>query len=279
MPSVLRGAGLLVLAVSLVIPAFADDQKKDAKADDKKPPAKVEDKKDDKKEKDKDAPKPEAKKDKDAPKPDPAAAESKEKRAAQDKLLSSKKAIECKLVNVEGAQRYLTVQITLKYAALNAGAANNLANLQRQLLDAARDPNPLARQRRVAETTIEIEKNKQNLYTLKEESQKLELQAGNEMKVRTLLLPVEYDDQGKVRKLSDKELRELRGPDSKLPGYAADFDSLKAEQIVDIYLGPPKGGAAKGKPKAKPKETDKDVPADESKPQVLMVVIKREPAK
>src|SRR5438093_192788 len=137
MPSALRGAGLLVLALSLILPAFADDDQKD-KADEKKRAAKTDDKKD------KDAPKQEAKKD---------------------------------------------------------------------------------------------------------ENQKVELQAADDLKVRTLLLPVEYDDAGKVRKLSDKELRELRGPDPKLPGYAADFDSLKPEQIVDIYVAPPKGGAAKAKAK------------------------------
>jgi hypothetical protein len=272
MPSALRGAGLLVQALSLILPAFADDGKKD-KADEKKPAAKADDKKD------KDAPKPDAKKDKDAPKPDPAPAEPKEKKAAQDKLFASRRAIECKLVQVEGAQRYLTVQITLKYAVPNAGAANNLANLQRQMLDAARITNPIDRQRRFTEISIEIEKNKRNLYDLKQENQRVELQAADDMKVRTLLLPVEYDDTGKVRKLSDKELRDLRGPDQKLPGYAADFDSLKPEQVVDIYVAPPKGNPAKAKPKAKPKETDRDVPAEEAKPRLLMVVIKREAPK
>jgi hypothetical protein len=272
MPSGLRGAGLLVLAAALVLPAFAADDKKEVKADDKNPAAKADDKKE------KDSPKSD-KKDKDPPKTD-TSAEAKEKKAAQDKMLASRKLADVKLVQVEGAQRYLTVQLTLKYAVPNAGAANNLANLQRQLVDATRITNPIDRQRRLAEIAIDIEKNKRNLLTVKEESQKIELQAADEMKVRTVLPPVEYDDKGKLRKLSEKELRELKGPDPKLPGYQADFDSLKTEQIVDVYLAAPKGGAAKGKPKAKPKETDRDVSAaEEPKPQVVMIIIKGQPPK
>lgn len=207
--------------------------------------------------------------------------ETKESRAAREKLLGSSKPFLAKLLQVEGSQKYLTVDITVQTPLPNLDAQRNLLNLQQQLLDAQRESTPLSRARRIRDLSIEMEKNKRNLVTMREEHQRLELQAADDMKVRTMILPLEYDDKGKPKKLTQKELKELKGPDAKLPGYAATFDDLKAEQIVEVYLARPKTTAPPVRSRVKDsKDKDVDPAAPESdKPVVIMIVIHKEPAK
>jgi hypothetical protein len=59
----------------------------------------------------------------------------------------------------------------------------------------------------------------------------------DDVQVRAKLLPLAFDDNGKPRKLTSDEVKELRGTDHKLPGYAADYSDLKAGQAVLINLG------------------------------------------
>jgi hypothetical protein len=57
------------------------------------------------------------------------------------------------------------------------------------------------------------------------------------VQVRARLLPIAFDEKGAPRKLTQDEVKELRGNDPKVPGYAADYFDLKAGQAVIIYLG------------------------------------------
>jgi hypothetical protein len=168
-----------------------------------------------------------------------------------------------KLTQVEGTQRYLTVQVTTKVPQENAGAAQNLANLRQQLLG-AKDANS------IRNIQIETMKNQQQLVTYKDVTKNVEIQADDNMKVRTLLLPVEYDEKGRPRKLTEKEKKALKGPDATQPGYMADFDSLKPGQEVKVFLAKSKNAhKAKGKDAADSKE----------KPKATMILILSEPAK
>src|SRR5439155_20913538 len=111
----------------------------------------------------------------------------------------------------------------------------------------------------------------------------IELQATDDMKVRTLQLPLDFDEKGRPKKYTNKEIQELRGPDQRLPGYTADFDSLKPEQTVKVYLAKKKAVAAPA-PAAPPKGKDKDKDKDDDKPgaerpEIAMVVILTEPRK
>ena len=63
------------------------------------------------------------------------------------------------------------------------------------------------------------------------------LDVADVVQVRTRLLPLAFDDKGVSRKLTKEEVKELRGTDKKVPGYAADYSDLKAGQAVIIYLG------------------------------------------
>jgi len=64
----------------------------------------------------------------------------------------------------------------------------------------------------------------------------LEIQLDDEVKVRSLKPPVLTDEDGKPRKPTSEELKELKGSDSKVPGYARDLRDLKKGQTVRVHL-------------------------------------------
>jgi hypothetical protein len=64
----------------------------------------------------------------------------------------------------------------------------------------------------------------------------LEIQLDDEVKIRSLKAPVLMDEDGKPRKPTSEELKELKGSDPKAPGYARDLRDLKKGQMVRVYL-------------------------------------------
>ncbi|HEV3083350.1 MAG TPA: hypothetical protein VGY66_26430 [Gemmataceae bacterium] len=183
------------------------------------------------------------------------------KKASKEKVRTD--LLKGKLVKIDAKERTFTVRVTIKIPQDNAGAAQNIANLQRQLIG-NRDPNSINSIR------LEIMKNQQNLVTFKDDVKRIDCVANDDMKVRTLLLPVEYDDKGKPKRLTEKEKRALKGSDLKAPGYEADFESLKPEQTVEVHLE---------KAAHKSKSKDKDA-ADVKEPKkAIMIVIVSEPVK
>ena len=58
----------------------------------------------------------------------------------------------------------------------------------------------------------------------------------DDVKIRTKNPPVAYDDKGNKKKYTAKELKELKGDDPKLPGYTAEFNDLKQNQVVEVSL-------------------------------------------
>lgn len=188
-----------------------------------------------------------------------------------DKLIKSGKSFPARLVKVDAEQRSLTVEVSLKLPKHDAQTSQHLLHLQAQLADAHRQRNPVERLKQVSRIQLEIDKAMGNLY--KDVAQKIEFDAPEDLKVRTMLLPVEFDDKGKPRKLTDKEKKELKGPDPTLPGYTADFDSLKPDQLVEIYPA---------KQASNPKSKEKDKDADDTKsarPKIAMIVIRAEAPK
>lgn len=248
-----RLAGLLVL--TLLLPVFAADDKDANKANDdkdtKKPAAteKDEPKKDAPKPDDpkgKDAPKPEEKKDAKKPEP-PAKAEPKEKLIPLGTLVG-------KLTRVEGAEKFITVQVTQAYAV----------------------PSGNYRPSKGSRPSVQT----------KEMKQDIELQPADELIVRVMNLPPKFDDKGRPRKPTKDEIKELKGTNPKLPGYAADFESLKPDQLVQVSIAKKKDATVKTAPrpiaKAKTKEKkDDDAAADPEpeRPLVTMIVILGEPVK
>jgi flagellar basal body-associated protein FliL len=168
-----------------------------------------------------------------------------------------------KLIRVEGSQRTLAVRVTAKIPQENTGAAQNLANLKLQLLT-ARDPNS------IRNITVQMAQNQANLVNYKDQSKDVELEIADDLKVRTLVEPIEYDDKGKPRRLTAKEKAELKGPDPKLPGYEADFDNLKVNQTVTVYV-PQKKSSGKSNVKDLVFENKQKLKA------VMVVIVKESP--
>lgn len=91
----------------------------------------------------------------------------------------------------------------------------------------------------------------------------------DDLKVRVLTPPVVFDDKGRPKRYSAKELKELKG-EGNLPGYTADLESLHPNQTVLLYL------MRKKKPAKKEGALEKDG-LDDDKPLVRMIVILAEP--
>jgi hypothetical protein len=81
--------------------------------------------------------------------------------------------------------------------------------------------------------------------------------------------PVEYDEKGKPKKPNPKDVKKpVKGPGGK--GYLAEFDSLKKDQIVRLYLVKKKVAPTYPRPK-------KDELAEENKPLANAIYILVEP--
>jgi hypothetical protein len=194
----------------------------------------------------------------------------KEKLQSKEKMLASGK-VTGKLTHVEGAQRYFVVQVKYAVSRPNLGAMQNIANLNRQLASARQNKDAKG----ALNAQMQLAWNQAIMYDVQTLDGPIEFVADDDMKIRTLQLPVEYDDKGKPRKLTQKELKERRGSDLSLPGYEADFDMLKQGQLVNVSLEKP------SKPPAK-KAEKKDPDGGDSKKErykALMVVIVAEPQK
>ncbi len=114
---------------------------------------------------------------------------------------------------------------------------------------------------------------------------RVEFQAREEVKVRTLVLPEQFDDKGNPKKYTKAEKAELRGKDKHLPGYESSLEKLEAGQTVTVTLATVKKKLTTANPKAKDPDldaaADKDKAADkgkdtEKKMQVRLIVITKE---
>ena len=178
-----------------------------------------------------------------------------------------------KVVNVEGAKKSLTLEITVSYAAPNVGAMANLRNLQLQLAT-TRDIN----QRR--SLTIQLLQAQAGMTAIKHEKHSIDIEAADDIVVRAIHPPPQFDDKGNVKRYTAKELKELKGDNPKLPGYTSDFDSLHPDQIIEVRFAKPKEqpkARTNTRNKDKDKDADKDADAESSKPVAKMILILAEP--
>lgn len=64
----------------------------------------------------------------------------------------------------------------------------------------------------------------------------VELLLKDDVKIRQYNPPEAFDDKGRPKKYTAKELKELKGDDLKSPGYPADFSDLTNQTIVNVTL-------------------------------------------
>jgi hypothetical protein len=180
-----------------------------------------------------------------------------------------------KLVRVSGSEKTLTVQVTQVVVTQSEHHTYWLGWHQVRLLQALRDRNLRRRMWRVQNELYWIAFHRSQLYHTYPRNQDINLLAADDVMVRALKLPPVFDEKGKPRNYTTKELDKLKGPDRTLPGYISDFAVLAPQLPVEVYitraeLGQtrPKGsGAASG---------NEDAPEGkivDPRPRVFMIVV------
>jgi hypothetical protein len=184
----------------------------------------------------------------------------------KEKLLGSTQPFRAKVASVNPAKHIVTVEVKHKGKEPDPQRASELLNLKQQIINAQknRDFNGSFR--------LQAEYAKKQADVYKDEVETIDLKPEEDTKLRTLQTPIVYDDKGKPRHLTDRERREYKGPDSRLPGYTADFDGFKTGQLVEIRM-------ARKKPADKTKAADQDDAAEKPLPKVAQILILKEPAK
>jgi hypothetical protein len=64
----------------------------------------------------------------------------------------------------------------------------------------------------------------------------VEFQAKDDVKVRTMNLPEQFDEKGNIKKYTKQELAELKGKDKNLPGYESSIEKLEVGQVAKVTL-------------------------------------------
>jgi hypothetical protein len=220
-------AGLLTVLL-VALPAFAADKKKDAGAKDTNP--------------------------------------------ADYQALADAHTVTGKLLSVGGSDKSLSLRVDYQLLQPNPnaakGQAHGMQHLLREQQQIMRTRNPWVRAQKLQQFENDVIRQQgravNQAFKVVSEHKDFDLESTAEVAVRYLEPPEQYDDKGNLKKYTAAELKELKGKNPDLPGYAADFDKLAPGQTVRVTLAKPK--ADKDKPK------DKDAP-DDKKPLVSMVVI------
>ena len=242
---------LAVMAFLLPGLPAQDEKKKDVEKTEKKDPEKKDDKKD-----------PEKKAEKKA-------------EPKKEKLLPHNK-FQTRILGFKGdSNRDLTIETMVrddkKVQDVNNWAAQQNGQLYQQMLNAQKadfKARPAAMQAYLkAQNSFQAEMAKKNVMSPKS----MEVHAHETAKVRALTLPPEFEDNGKIKVWTKKELEE-RKDKTGLPGYPVEFDALKSGQYVEIYI-------AKAAPMTKKKKgpDDDDPPPMKERNEFVLIVILQDP--
>lgn len=241
----LCGMFTLLIAAALLAPSFAQDKKDDKAKEVKKDDAKGDDKKDPpKKDEEKSSSKKSAKDDAKPP----------EEKVEYGQTMTAK----IKQMDPDSPKDIiLEVQVPDPQKILQFNQWK-----QQQLVQIAQ-AQPQQRAQRLQQYQLELVKRQLDLGKPAD----YPIRAAENMKVRTQSPPIEYDDKGNLKRWTAKQLTALKG-NSKLPGYPADFDALKAGQVVTVYFAKQAGPAPKTKAK---KSDDDDLGA--ARPEAVMILV------
>jgi hypothetical protein len=252
-------AGIAVVVFGLFLLPLCAQEKKDVQKD-----ADKDVKKDLDKDKDKNAKK-DVKKDLDK---DP-------KKDLDKDLTTSPKMVQAgqltgKIVTIVESKRSLRLQVTVAIPQPNQGAVQSYYQAQQNLITARlkRDWNG------VVQAQQQMAQHQLNMITMRKENKEIELSTTEDVKVRRMNPPEQFDEKGQPKKYTAKELKELKGKD-KDPGYPAEFSDLVQDQYVTVTLVRKKD-APRVVAKPKTKDADIDLLAD-NLPQASMILIVREP--
>jgi serine/threonine protein kinase/Leucine-rich repeat (LRR) protein len=179
------------------------------------------------------------------------------------------------VVENQMSRRTLVVQLREPVVTVSGHHLYWLTRHQVGLLEAQLDRNLASRIRRIRHHVMWIAFHQAQVYQVTARDRKLDLKLDDDVKVRTIKLPPAYDEKGSVRKRTPAELKELKGPDTRLPGYTSGREYLSAGQVVQVHL---EAGQVKAKPKGKAPGAEEAPPEGAGKvvdprPKVVMVVV------
>ncbi len=224
----------------------------------------------------------------------------KEETATTDdyKALEHLKDIEGELTDLEPSTKQMTVKVGYPILQPNpqyqpgrdAGAqqrwVQRMNHLMQEQQRALNIRNPARRAQRLQQLSVEMQNamlrapSGPSPYRVAFAYKDFDVEVPEEVVVRRLSLPGEYDDKGNVKEYTEAEKKELRGKDPKVPGYAATWDDVQVGQKVKLYLGKKKAAEKSKKDAAKnedkeaaragdegaAKAPDKDKAADQAAP-------------
>jgi hypothetical protein len=181
-----------------------------------------------------------------------------------------------KVMAIYEDKRKLRLQVTIPHTKINAAAVTGMQQAQQQMTQAS------ARRdiRGMLTAQQQMAMHQRNLYTIEKITQEIEFEAIDDVVVRTAKPREQFDDKGKVKKLTKAELKELKG-DPKTPGYKAEFGDLTADQVLQVTVVRKKDAAAPkvARPKKK-KGKDDDIDGADlvgETPQVSFIMILADP--
>jgi hypothetical protein len=262
-----RIVAFVALGLLVGLPALGADEK-DKKDDAKKADAakKAEVKKDE-------AKKDEAKKDKKAPAKMPVPKKAGMKNLDRDPDAAKEKAlhsgvITAKVMAVVEDKKTVRLQLTVPYLKVNTGALQNYVNAQARMSYASNPQQLLQYQQQMIQAEAQI-------YQVATTTQDVEWQATDDVKVRMMNPPAQFDDKGRIKKYTKKELKELKG-DDKQPGYPGEFSDVKQDQIVQVTIVKKKDAPRTPVKRGKAKDADPDL-LPENQPHISLIMILVEP--
>lgn len=184
----------------------------------------------------------------------------------------------------QGGQTAANVRNLVSQQQQMARVQYQMARLQQQMAR-ARTPQERARimqqvqrqmqQQRVRMVQQQIRNTQQAVRTAKSSTGKVamtntdvDFQASAAVVVRSLQLPVAFDEKGNLKEYTTEEKLKLKGSNPRLPGYESKPEDLHAGQIVQVTLLPSGKAPAAGK--------DLDVGLAAKRMQVAQIVIVQE---
>jgi len=185
--------------------------------------------------------------------PGPAAAQKKpEKNEDPDKKtdpLVKVGVVSGKITNLYEDKREINLAVSVPKP--NPSAANSIAQAQQQL-NQARARND---RQGIINAQKALQQAQNNMYT--SETKNVKFVARDDVVVRRMQPGDTFDDKGRIKKPTAKDLKDLKGPGN-LPGYKAEYGDLKTDQVVQVTLVTRKS-AMKAKAPAKKKGKDDEL--------------------
>ncbi len=187
-----------------------------------------------------------------------------DKDAAEKKMLRQAK-VTAEVVAVVEDKKSLRLKLTIPYLKINQGQLQNYYNAEMNLIRATNAQGVFNAQNQMAQAAAQI-------YQLDKVYKEVEWTAADEFKVRMANPPPHFDEKGRPKRYTRKELQELKGTD-KQPGYPAEFSDIKAGQIVQVTLLQNKNGSH---PVKRGKDGEGEVGAD-NLPRMSLIMILVDP--